>query len=280
MSKLVVSGIYVYPIKSLGGITLTESLVEEKGLQYDRRWVLTDDTGSFVTQRKYPLLALLQVSISDDVVTVFHKENPKQKISFGISQQIGEHIPVTIWDDLTKGIEVDAEVSKWFSNYMNMEVKLLRMPEQERRNVDPRYASNDEIVGFADGYPCLIIGQSSLDELNTKLEKPILMDRFRPNIVFTGGEPHAEDSIKDFEIDGISFSAVKPCARCVLVTVDQQNGTKSPEPLKTLAKYRTLNNKIMFGQNLIHKGSGTIKIGSEIKIKSAKEKILADLSRH
>ncbi|KQR70424.1 MOSC domain-containing protein [Pedobacter sp. Leaf176] len=275
MSKLVVSGIYVYPIKSLGGISLSESLVEEKGLQYDRRWVLTDDTGLFITQRKYPLLSLLQVSISDDVVTVFHKENPKQKISFGISQQIGEQIPVTIWDDLTKGIEVDAEVSKWFSDYMNMEVKLLRMPEQERRNVDSRYAGNDEIVSFADGYPCLIIGQSSLDELNTKLEKPILMDRFRPNIVFTGGEPHAEDGISEFEIDKISFSAVKPCARCVLVTVDQQHGTKSPEPLKTLAKYRTLNNKIMFGQNLIHKGSGSIKIGAEIKIKSTKEKIFS-----
>jgi len=275
MSKLVVSGIYVYPIKSLGGISLTESLVEEKGLQYDRRWVLTDNTGLFITQRKYPLLSLLQVSISDDMVTVFQKENPKQKISFGITQQVGEQIPVTIWDDLTTGIEVDTTVSKWFSDYMNMEVKLLRMPDQERRNVDPRYAGNDEIVSFADGYPCLIIGQSSLDELNTKLEKPVLMDRFRPNIVFTGGEPHAEDGIKDFEIDGISFSAVKPCARCVLVTVDQQHGTKSSEPLKTLSKYRTLNNKIMFGQNLIHKGTGTIKIGSEIKIKSTKEKIFS-----
>lgn len=275
MSKLVVSAIYVYPIKSLGGISLTESLIEERGLQYDRKWVLADNNGIFITQRKYPRLSLLQVRISDDVITVFQKKNPKQNISFGINQQIGEQIDVTVWDDLTKGVEVDTAVSKWFSQYMEMEVKLLRMPEQERRNVDPRYANNGEIVSFADGYPCLLIGQSSLDELNTKLEKPVLMDRFRPNIVFTGGEPHVEDGLKDFKIDEISFSAVKPCARCVLVTVDQQHGTKSPEPLKTLSKYRTLNNKIMFGQNLIHTGKGMIKIGAEIKIKSTKEKILS-----
>ena len=96
------------------------------------------------------------------------------------------------------------------------------------------------------------------------------MDRFRPNIVFTGGEPHVEDRIRDFEINGILFSAVKPCARCVLITIDQQNGIKGAEPLKTLSKYRTFNNKIMFGQNLIHKGEGTIKVGAEIKIRSTK----------
>ncbi len=270
MFKLVVSSIYIYPIKSLGGVSLTHSLIEERGLQYDRRWVLTDSTGLFITQRKYPILSLLQVNMADDVITVFHKDNPNHQISFGIAQQIGEKVNVTIWDDLTKGIEVETRVSNWFSDYMNMQVKLMRMPEHERRSVDPRYANNDEIVSFADAYPCLIIGQSSLDELNAKLEKPVLMDRFRPNIVFTGGEPHAEDSICDFEIDTISFSAVKPCARCVLITIDQQKGTKSAEPLKTLSKYRTFNNKIMFGQNLIHNGSGIIKIGAEIKIKSRK----------
>lgn len=273
MINLVVSGIYIYPIKSLGGVSLTESILEEKGLQYDRRWVLTDSKGMFITQRKYPLLSLLQVSISDDVITVFQKDNPGQKISFNTNQQTGDEIEVSIWDDITKGIEVDRTISNWFSDYMNMEVKLLKMPEQVRRNVDIKYASNNEIVSFADGYPCLIIGQSSLDELNKKLEKPIEMDRFRPNIVFTGGEPHAEDSFQDFEIDNVLFSAVKPCARCVLITIDQQHGTKSAEPLKTLSKYRTLNNKIMFGQNLIHRGSGTIKIGSEIQVKSVKEKI-------
>ncbi|KLT64338.1 MOSC domain-containing protein [Pedobacter sp. BMA] len=275
MNRFQLSEIYIYPIKSLGGISLTESAIAETGLFYDRKWVLIDDTGTFITQRKYPQLSLLEVSITAENLTVAHKENPTLRITFPIAKTTGKPIPVTIWDDLTEGIEVDKSVSDWFSGFMNMPVRLVSMPEQARRIVDPKYAAHQEIVSFADGYPCLMIGQASLDQLNEKLETPVLMDRFRPNFVFTGGEPHAEDAFDSFEMGSISFSAVKPCARCVLVTVNQQTATKSAEPLKTLAGYRSLNNKIMFGQNLLHKGSGIIKVGMEIKINSFQEKILS-----
>ncbi|RZK16828.1 MAG: MOSC domain-containing protein [Pedobacter sp.] len=275
MNDLMLSGIYIYPVKSLGGISLGESILEERGLQYDRRWVLVDDEGIFITQRKYPLLSLLKVSINGDHIMVSHQNEPEQYISFPIAQQNGETIQVTIWDDLTFGIEVSENVSNWFSNYLKFSVRLVKMEEQTKRNVDPKYASENDIVSFADGYPCLIIGQSSLDQLNERLEIPVLMDRFRPNFVFTGGEPHVEDSISDFELGGVLFSAVKPCARCVLITVDQQTGVKGAEPLKTLSKYRTKDHKIMFGQNLIHKGSGTIRIGMKLSIKSTKEKVIA-----
>ena len=146
------------------------------------------------------------------------------------------------------------------------------MPLTAKRLVDQDYASNNEIVSFADGYPCLLIGQSSLDGLNEKLSEPILMDRFRPNFVFTGGEPHVEDSFKDFLIDNVLFSAVKPCARCVLITIDQQTGEKGQEPLRTLASYRTVGKKILFGQNLLHHHLGTIHVGDELKVKDWKEK--------
>ncbi len=259
----------------MGGIRLHESAIVETGLLHDRKWVLIDENGTFITQRKYPLLSLLEVSITAENLKVAHKENPGFQITFPIGKTTGNPIPVTIWDDLTEGLEVDKNVSDWFSAFMKMTVRLVSMPEQARRIVDPRYAAGQEIVSFADGYPCLIIGQSSLDQLNDKLETPVLMDRFRPNFVFTGGEPHAEDAFESFEIGNVTFSAVKPCARCVLITVNQQTAAKGAEPLKTLAKYRSLNNKIMFGQNLLHKGFGIIEAGMEIRIKSFKEKILS-----
>ena len=140
------------------------------------------------------------------------------------------------------------------------------MPLTEKRLVDRDYAMNDEVVSFADGYPCLLIGQSSLDGLNEKLADPIRMDRFRPNFVFTGGEPHIEDSFKTFHIGQVLFSAVKPCARCVLITIDQQTGEKGQEPLRTLASYRTVGKKIMFGQNLLHQQLGIIRVGDEVKV--------------
>jgi uncharacterized protein len=126
------------------------------------------------------------------------------------------------------------------------------MPVSEKRMADPGYAPNNEVVSFTDGYPCLIIGQSSLDGLNEKLENPKKMARFRPNFVFAGGTPHIEDRFNTFYIGETLFSVVKPCARSVLITIDQQTGEKVQEPLRTLAGYRSINKKILFGQNLLH----------------------------
>ncbi|RYE09900.1 MAG: MOSC domain-containing protein, partial [Sphingobacteriales bacterium] len=135
------------------------------------------------------------------------------------------------------------------------------MPTGTRRRVDGRYAHNKEITTFSDGYPFTIIGQSSLDDLNGRLPEHIPINRFRPNIVFTGGEPHSEDIIKKFSINGITFKGVKLCARCIVTTTDQDTAIRNKEPLKTLAKYRVKDRNIMFGQNLVHKGEGVIAIG-------------------
>nr|WP_315417975.1 MOSC N-terminal beta barrel domain-containing protein [uncultured Pedobacter sp.] len=266
MNTFFLSGLYVYPIKSLGGISLEKAQLEEKGLQYDRRWMLVDEEGIFITQRKYFELALLAVNINNGKLIISHKINSNQSISFDLQEDNGIQIPVVIWNDTTFGTEVNTGVSDWFSDFLKFKVKLVKMPVAEKRMVDPRYASNNEVVSFADGYPCLIIGQSSLDGLNEKLENPIKMDRFRPNFVFTGGEPHIEDCFKDFQIGQVLFSAVKPCARCVLITIDQQTGEKGQEPLRTLAGYRTVGKKILFGQNLLHQQSGVISVGDELKV--------------
>ena len=280
MNEFYLSEINIYPIKSLGGISLKEANIEEKGLQYDRRWMLIDDEGTFISQRKYAELAMLQVSIADGNLTISHKTFSQQTISFSLEENTGKSIIVSIWDNISSGLEVSAEVSRWFSDFMKMNVRLVKMPQEEKRIVDPRYALNNEIVSFADGYPSLIIGQSALNGLNEKLSEPILMDRFRPNLVFTGGAPHAEDRFKSFYLGDVLFSAVKPCARCILITINQQTGEKGKEPLRTLAKYRTAGKKILFGQNLIHKGLGRICVGDELKVvewKPEKENLIFNL---
>lgn len=273
MNKFYLSGLYIYPIKSLGGISLEEAEVVETGLKYDRKWMLIDEGGTFVTQRKHTELAMLQVNIDNGMLIVTHKKDPAKTISFSLEANTNLRIPVSIWDDESTGLEVSKEVNEWFSNFMQMNVRLVQMPEDTRRLVDTRYADENEIVSFADGYPCLLIGQASLDGLNEKLADPVRMDRFRPNFVFTGGQPHIEDTFATFSLGEIRFSAVKPCARCVLITVNQQTGDKGQEPLKTLANYRTINKKVMFGQNLIHQGNGNIRVGQQIDVTTWKSAI-------
>jgi len=268
--NLVLSEIYTYPIKSIGGISLKEAKLEQRGLQYDRKWLIIDDEGNFITQRKHYSLALLQVEITGQILTVFQKDKRENRTSFVMSEYDPEKITVTIWDDTTVGCEVSPEVSKWFSDYLKISVRLVIMPDDTKRLVDTKYAKAEEIVSFADAYPLLIIGQSSLDDLNQKLDFPILMDRFRPNLVFTGGAPYIEDTFENFSIGTNIFSGLKLCARCVLTTVDQQTGIKGQEPLRTLAKYRTINKKVMFGQNLVHVGEGTLRVGDLLVVNTSK----------
>lgn len=261
---LVLQDIFIYPIKSLGGVRLTKAKVEEKGFEYDRRWMLVDQKGKFVSQREFSSLALLQVEIHENGLRVFHKKQTQLALVIPFDQADGPEIEVVIWDDQVIGKVVSESVGDWFSDFLGFKVELVKMPESTQRKVDPRYAVNGEAVSFADGMPYLIIGQSSLDELNSRLESPVPMNRFRPNLVFSGGEPFLEDRLRKIRIGSVEFQIIKPCARCVLTTVDQETGEKGKEPLKTLATYRTVNNKVMFGQNVVALGGGFVSIGDEL----------------
>ncbi|MCH7398787.1 MOSC domain-containing protein [Belliella sp. DSM 107340] len=258
--------IYIYPIKSLGGIRLTEAILEEKGLQYDRRWMLIDKDGKFLSQRTIPKLALLQVSISENKLQVTHKKEPNISISFPLDAKTNKLKNVSIWEDVVEGQVVDKHVSDWFSEQLSMSCELVIMPESTKRKLKEKYAVNGESVSFADGMPYLLIGQSSLDDLNEKLEDPVPMDRFRPNLVFEGGEAFEEDKWDQIQVGTALFKITKPCARCVMVTVDQENANKSKEPLKTLASYRTVDGKVMFGQNMLLLKGEKIAVGDEVKV--------------
>ncbi|MBE9583697.1 MOSC domain-containing protein [Mucilaginibacter sp. JRF] len=260
---LKVSALYIYPVKSLGGIELQQAEVTDRGLKYDRRWLLVDAENRFMTQRDFAPMALLKVAITPDGLQVTHTPDAAT-ITVPFEPQTDDKFDVTIWESVCPAIRVSDEVDAWFSRILNMPCKLVHMPEDTHRKVDIRYAHSGEITTFADDYPFLLIGEESLNDLNSRLVEPLPMNRFRPNIVFSGGEPYAEDIINKFTINHIRFQGVKLCARCVMTTIDQETGVKNKEPLKTLAGYRRKGQKILFGQNVIHKGTGIISVGDEL----------------
>jgi uncharacterized protein YcbX len=263
---LQISELYIYPIKSLSGIALQKAQITEKGFAYDRRWLLVDMDNRFLTQREYPQMALLNQSIENDELLITHKISGLS-IAIPLNPLPSEsRETVTIWDDTCIAEFVSEEADGWFSEMLGLKCRLVYMPDDCKRIVDQRYALENSVTSFADAYPFLIIGQASLDELNSRLAEQLPMNRFRPNIVFTGGEPFEEDQYDHFTIAGIDFYGVKLCARCVLTTIDQETAKKEKEPLKTLAAYRFKNNKILFGQNLVHNGDGEITIGDELTV--------------
>jgi len=263
-SILTLSEIWVYPIKSLGGIRLTTAKVLPKGLEYDRRFMLIEEGGLFMTQRVYPQMALFKTAITGNQLTITYLSDTLSIPLIPATLQLPR--PVQIWDDLVMANEVDPVYSAWFSQRLGMACKLVYFPEKNPRAVDPRYKVNDEHVGLADAYPFLIIGQASLNDLNTRLDVPLPMNRFRPNLVFTGGQPYEEESWRNFTIGANRFVGVKPCARCVLTTVDQETAQKGKEPLKTLATYRNFNNKIIFGQNVVALDHHLITVGDTLAV--------------
>lgn len=268
--SLTLTEIFVYPIKSLGGISLTESLVAQRGLQYDRRMMLVDENGIFITQRDFPQMSLLKTKIEDNTLTVYHSQFNHSIILSLNNENVTSlnKIKVKIWDDICEASLISKEVDEFFSDMIGIKCRLVYMPEDEIRIVDRerKYVTDEHIVGFADGYPFLIIGQSSLDDLNRRLENPLPINRFRPNLVFSGGQPFEEDNWKDFFIGEIKFRAVKPCARCVITTTDQQTAERSNEPLRTLSTFRRNGNKVLFGMNLVAYNSGKVKVGDNITL--------------
>ena len=270
MTDYYLQDIYIYPVKSLGGIQLQQAEVQQTGLQYDRRWMLVDQEGTFLSQRTFAQMSALRVNLVNDELLVSHKKEMLEPLAIPTYTTTGNRVNVKIWDDVCMALEVSAVANEWFSQALGMSAQLVFMPEVVHRFVDKNYATNNEIVSFADAYPLMMIGQSSLDDLNLRLEQPILMNRFRPNLVFKGGTPFCEDEFASFKIGDVGFKAVKPCYRCVLTTINQENGIRGKEPLKTLSTYRTYRNKIMFGQNLLQENGGIIKVNDRLQIQSLK----------
>jgi uncharacterized protein len=242
--------INVYPVKSLDGFSPETAIVEKRGLQYDRRWLITDTEGVFQTQRTNGKMALLQATIEDNTLIIKEKRNTENHIRIPISAE-GDQKSVVVWDDTIAAMEVSKEANAFLSDFLEKKVQLVVMPSTTERVVDTAYNTGDDIVSFADAYPFLIIGEASMNDLNSRLDRPLSIRRFRTNFIFTGGMPYQEDTFKNFKIGDIDFLGVKNCARCVLTTRDPDTGLKGKEPLQTLQNYRQKGTKILFGQNII-----------------------------
>jgi uncharacterized protein YcbX len=267
---LQISDLFIYPIKSLGGIAVNEAVVTDRGFAYDRRWMLIDSHNRFLSQRQIPKMALLKVAFTATGLSITYAPvNTNIEIPF--ESQTSQFAEVSVWDDVCTGQYVSQEADEWFSNILNIPCRLVFMPDETLRQVDRKYAAEGMITSFADAFPMLLISQASLDDLSRRVGWPVSMNRFRPNIVYTGGNPYAEDELAHFTIGNIDFYGVKLCARCPIPGIDQDTAISGKEPIKTLSAYRRRQNKIYFGQNLIHSGTGVLKLGDTLQVLEVKD---------
>jgi uncharacterized protein YcbX len=262
-----VSGLWIYPVKSCRGIALQRSQVEARGLQSDRRWMIVDDVGTFVTQRSEPRLALVDVALADDALVLEAPGMPTLRVS---SSAPDDRRRVTVWRDQVEALDCGADARAWLTRYLGTPASLVHMPDDVRRPVKPAYALPTDIVGFADGFPLLVASTSSLDDLNARIRErtgaPVPMDRFRPNIVVTGAPAWAEDTWVRIVVGAIPIRVPKPCDRCVITTTDQRTAERGVEPLRTLAKFRQEDKKVYFAQNGVPDAAGAIAIGDAVTV--------------
>ena len=264
---ITISSLIYYPIKACRGFEVDTAQVERMGLQHDRRMMVITPDGGFLTQREYPRLALVTPKLTNGTLELSAPNY--DSIQLGI-QTSGVPLPVNVWS--SKGIQAidqGEEAADWFSGLLGSEVRLVHIADGYRRRVNREYAVDpDDHTGFADGYPILLVSEAGLQDLNSRLETAVPMNRFRPNIVVKGCEPFAEDTWNRIHAGDVELAVVKPCARCEVTTIDKNTLETSKEPLKTLGRYRKQKLGAIFGQNVIPLAEGSLRIGMNVEILS------------
>ncbi|MGE0528499.1 MAG: MOSC domain-containing protein [Bdellovibrionales bacterium] len=266
----IIRDLYFYPIKSFRGFRTAELELTPNGAKWDRQWMLVDENQSFLTQRQIPGLARIGVRFEDDVA--LELSTPEQGvIDFGLEEQEGEALSVTVWKTQVPAFEVSSEVSQWLSDVLSRKVKLVRFSDDAYRPFPggPTEAAPDvprRGVRFMDQQPLLVISTASLKELEARASVSLSMSRFRPNVVIDQVPAHAEDTWPEFSVGSIRFQAIKPCSRCKITTVHPLTGEVSEEPLKTLATYRKQEKGVMFGYYYAHLNEGRLKVGAPLSL--------------
>ena len=266
-----VSSIHIYPIKSLGGISLPHVNLTLQGLEHDRRFMLTNKAGMCLTQRDNTAMALLKTKIEGKQLVVWNSQAPTHRIAFPLKpNHFSKQQLVEIWEDTCVANVLHKGINKWFSQQLKQNCQLVYMPEDAHRAIDKKYRKEGEIVSFADAYPMLLLGDASLDDLNARLKNPVPADRFRANIFFSGGAPFEEDKWATFSINTQQFRGVKLCNRCQVPNINQQTGKMEKEPNRTLATFRKIGKNIKMGHNVcwekkLSKGKARIAVGDRLK---------------
>lgn len=262
------SALYRYPLKSARGESLASSPLEALGLRGDRRWMLVEpESGRFLTQRLLPQMSQL---------TALYNADGGLSLSapgFGSLEVALPHPDeglrgVTIWRDSLRVPDAGDAAAEWLSAFIGRPCRLVQAPESRTRQVDTAYAQPGDRVAFPDGFPLLLIGQASLDDLSARVGRPLEMLRFRPNLVVEGSAPYAEDEWKRIRIGDLEFEVAKGCSRCILTTIDPGTGVRNAdrEPLTTLKTYRERNGEVYFGQNLLPRGTGELGVGMSVEV--------------
>jgi uncharacterized protein YcbX len=264
----VLAQVFIYPLKSSRGLPLARASVEPLGLEHDRRWMLVHPDGAMITGREFPVLVLVNAVPTERGLRLSYAGMPEVEVP--IPPADTPRMEITHWADRCSAARAGQLGDTWFTQLLGAPVVLVYVDSQMDRPVDPRYAAREDRVGFADGYPVLLLSRASLEELNRRLPQAVTMEHFRPNLVVEGCEPFAEDTWKRLRVGSVELEVVKPCGRCALVTVNPQTGTKTTdgEPLRTLAQFRRVNGKALFGQNLVVRRPGTIQVGDAIELLS------------
>lgn len=262
------SALYRYPLKSAIGEPMQGSAVDLLGLQGDRRWMLVDEaTGRFLTQRAVGKLSQLSARYTDSGGLTLSAAGMSALLVAlpGADQDLRG---VTIWKDSLRVPDAGDAAAAWLSEFVGKPTRLVQVPETRARSLEAGYGEPGDRVAFADGFPLLLIGQASLDDLSSRIGRPMQMLRFRPNLVIGESEAFAEDGWKRIRIGTTDFRVVKPCSRCILTTLDPQTGERSAdrEPMTTLLTYRKQSDGIMFGQNLVPDGAGHLEVGMAVEV--------------
>ena len=259
------SQVWSYPVKSLRGSRLDTAAVDARGILYDRHWMLVDGQGVFLSQRRLPRMALIKTHMGQQCLRLSAPGMRDMQIPRAGDKRAA--LNVRIWRDECEARFVGAQADAWLSDFLDYDCRMVYLPEDSTRQVDQVYARQDDQVGFADGFPFLLISQASLDDLNRRLPAPLPMERFRPNLVISGCEAYAEDNWRRIRIGELVFRVVKPCSRCIIPTIDPETGKRQgDEPLTTLLQYRRQGNQVMFGQNLLHEGVGSLRQGMQVEV--------------
>ena len=252
------TGLFVYPIKSLGGIAVSTAEVETRGLQFDRRWMLVDDDGVFLTQRQHAQMALFRVQLDALGLRVTARDGGDLVVPL---EAKGERIPIQVWKSELDAQIVCDEANAWFSERLQISCRLVKYVDDAHRPFWPEYSRPGDDLSFADGFPITVVSEESLDDLNSRLEVPLPMNRFRPNIVLKGASAFAEDDWKYLDINTSRLRSGRKCGRCLVTTTDQETGIRGVEPLQTLATYRKEDGVVNFSQNYIPEQLGRISVG-------------------
>jgi len=272
-TRLRVRALYVYPLKSAAGMRVAEATLDALGFVSDRRWMAVDADGGFLSQRRIPKMAIIQATpLPDDGLHLAAAGMPSLQVNKTAGR--AQERDVIVWHDQVRALDGGDDAAAWLTQVLNCDTRLVYCPPARARVVDRSFASGSEQVGFADGFPLLVIGHSSLDEINVQLrergQQQIGAERFRPNIVVEGAAPFEEDTWRQIVIGDdpgtITIDIVKPCARCSIISVDPRTGIQGVEPMRTLATFRRRGDAVYVGQNTIPRHEGCLVTGAPVRV--------------